>query len=74
MRKLLLWMATMCVGGATFVCGLVVLSGSASAFFAGFVLWVLALAFGLALSAPAFMDRRTTGAVCGTSDCRWLCG
>jgi hypothetical protein len=56
MRKLLLWMATMCVGGATLMIGMLMLTGDGSVFFAGVVLWLLALAIGLALSAPAFLD------------------
>jgi Protein of unknown function (DUF2510) len=79
MRKLLLWMGTMCVGTVTLVIGLSMLigaggstetgayaetsSGGATAFFGGVILWLFALAAGVALSAPAFLNPPDSGGI-----------
>jgi hypothetical protein len=59
MRKILLWMATMWVGMITIVVivsMMIGVSSSSGAFFGSLVLWLFALAGGVALSAPAFLN------------------
>ena len=55
MRRALLWMATMCVGGATFLLAVAAMAGDTGATLGAIAFWLLALAMGLALSAPAFL-------------------
>jgi uncharacterized protein DUF2510 len=59
MRKFLLWMGTVWVGTITMVVIVSMMigaSGSAGAFLGSILLWLFALAGGLALSAPAFLN------------------
>ncbi|GIF06924.1 DUF2510 domain-containing protein [Actinoplanes siamensis] len=59
MRKFLLWLATMWVGMITFVVVFTTLIGASSGagtFLGSLVLWLFALAGGIALSAPAFLN------------------
>jgi hypothetical protein len=60
MRKFLLWMGTMWVGTITLVVVLSTMisasSSSSTAFLGSIVLWLFALVFGVALSAPAFLN------------------
>ena len=58
MRKLLLWMGTMCVGTTTLIVVLSMMIGASSSgvFLGSIVLWLFALAAGVALSAPAFLN------------------
>ncbi|GAB7046461.1 DUF2510 domain-containing protein [Catenuloplanes indicus] len=63
MRKFLLWIATMCVGGPTIVTALTVFSGDGSALLGAVLLWVFALVLGVLVSAPAFLDPPDGGGV-----------
>ncbi|WP_433796778.1 DUF2510 domain-containing protein [Actinoplanes sp. CA-252034] len=63
MRKFLLWVATMWVGSVSLIFGFSLFSGDGGAFLAGLLVWIVGLAFGVALSAPAFMDPPDDGAV-----------
>jgi energy-coupling factor transporter transmembrane protein EcfT len=59
MRKFLLWLGTVWVGTITLVVLvslMIGVSSSAGAFLGSIVLWLFALAGGLALSAPAFLN------------------